>query len=539
MIYRKIYRNNADLIREINVTIFYLNQQNYSKGLRSCARSIQMLDTAIPLLVDNSNELRELGSVVDIKNLIIMLQNIQTCQNEKDYILLTDILESALLPFLTSIQESIALAYEDYSKLLLNNGEKEVKLQYFQVEPTSQGIATLCKIDKDDRKIYFHSNVIPSKEALLLATKWYRNDRFHYIVYGLGLGYHVIELINISDSIMVDVYESSSEVIELARSYGVLSELEKSAQFILHYDPDFQKIAACDMDGEYTKFVAHYPSVRIITDARKREWFENYFTNYNAVSNQELTMLRSFVENQKIDAKSVDEILPSLKDKDVYVIAAGPSLDKNMNQLKNVSDNGVIISTGTVLKKLLANDIVPDYVVIIDANSPTLKQIEGIENCDVPLIFLSTAYYGTVAAYNADRYIACQHGYDKAQELAKKNGYRLYNTGGSVTTLCIDIALQAHCKRLICVGLDLAFTGGYDHASDTAQAKAVDDNAVIYRRVASVDGGYVNTSKGLDVFRLWIEKRIKDVNDIEIIDATEGGALIKGMKIMPLSECVG
>lgn len=43
---------------------------------------------------------------------------------------------------------------------------------------------------------YFHSNVIPSKEALLLAAKWYRNDKFHYIVYGLGLGYHVIELIN-------------------------------------------------------------------------------------------------------------------------------------------------------------------------------------------------------------------------------------------------------------------------------------------------------------------------------------------------------
>lgn len=85
----------------------------------------------------------------------------------------------------------------------------------------------------------------------------------------------------------------------------------------------------------------------------------------------------------------------------------------------------------------------------------------------------------------------------------------------------------------------MAFTGGFDHASDTAQMKAVDDTSVVYRKVKAIAGGYVNTSKGLDVFRLWIEKRIEGIKDIEIIDATEGGALIKGMKIMPLSECVG
>lgn len=59
----------------------------------------------------------------------------------------------------------------------------------------------------------------------------------------------------------------------------------------------------------------------------------------------------------------------------------------------------------------------------------------------MPLIFLSTAYYGAVATYTGDKYIACQHGYDKAEKLAKKQGYKLYNTGGSVTTLCIDICI--------------------------------------------------------------------------------------------------
>lgn len=541
---KKVYKENKMLLADMLSSVHYMRQQNYSRGMKKCASCIDKLISLVPEYMNIYKELESVGVTIDIDVFLGAFKNIEEAQANSDYILLADMIENLLISNITNIQEGIVSLEEDYYSLIINENENidykyidELMKKGLYIEPTSQGYATI-RYDNEEKNIYFHTNIYPTKSAIKLSDEWYSEYKFHYIIYGLGLGYEVYELINKSDAIKVDVYEQNKDIINLARSFGVIKELEQSGQVTIHYDPDFQKIASCDLEGEYTKFVVHYPSVRIIADDKQREWFENYFTNYNAVSNQELTMLRSFVENQKLNFRSADEIHPSLKNKDVYVIAAGPSLDKNMNQLKNVSDNGVIISTGTVLKKLLANDIVPDYVVIIDANSPTLKQIEGIENCGVPLIFLSTAYYGTVAAYNADRYIACQYGYDKAQELAKKNGYRLYNTGGSVTTLCIDLALQAHCKRLICVGLDLAFTGGFDHASDTAQMKAVDDTSVVYRKVKAIAGGYVNTSKGLDVFRLWIEKRIEGIKDIEIIDATEGGALIKGTKIMALSECV-
>jgi hypothetical protein len=42
-------------------------------------------------------------------------------------------------------------------------------------------------------------------------------------------------------------------------------------------------------------------------------------------------------------------------------------------------------------------------------------------------------------------------------------------------------------------------------------------------------GNPIKTTKVLNIYRKWIEERIKNVRDIEIIDATEGGMKIKGM----------
>jgi hypothetical protein len=56
--------------------------------------------------------------------------------------------------------------------------------------------------------------------------------------------------------------------------------------------------------------------------------------------------------------------------------------------------------------------------------------------------------------------------------------------------------------------------------------------------VEDIYGKLIYTSKSLDMYRQWIENRIKGIKDIEFIDATEGGARIKGMQIRKLSECI-
>jgi Uncharacterized protein conserved in bacteria len=58
------------------------------------------------------------------------------------------------------------------------------------------------------------------------------------------------------------------------------------------------------------------------------------------------------------------------------------------------------------------------------------------------------------------------------------------------------------------------------------------------KQITDINGELIYTTKILDMYRRWIENIIKDVKCIEFIDATEGGALIKGIKIKKLSEVI-
>jgi hypothetical protein len=143
------------------------------------------------------------------------------------------------------------------------------------------------------------------------------------------------------------------------------------------------------------------------------------------------------------------------------------------------------------------------------------------------MLFLSTAYREFAEKYNGDKYIIMQKGYDKAEEFAKDNGYNLYETGGSVSTTALEIGIRLGCRSIIFLGLDLAYTDDYVHASGTSR-RELDDSSNLIEAI-DIYGNTIKTTKVLNIYRRWIEERIKDIRDIEIIDATEGGVRIKGM----------
>jgi hypothetical protein len=100
----------------------------------------------------------------------------------------------------------------------------------------------------------------------------------------------------------------------------------------------------------------------------------------------------------------------------------------------------------------------------------------------------------------------------------------------------LDIGISFACKRIIFLGLDLAFTDNYIHAAETSRRDLTSTEDL--RQVPDIHGNKIFTSKSLDIYRQWIENRIRNEKGIEFIDATEGGARIEGMKLMKLSECL-
>ena len=372
-----------------------------------------------------------------------------------------------------------------------------------------------------------------------MANSWYLSaeEKSEYIIYGYGLGYHVKELSNLDRNIKIEIYESDINIIQLACVYTELTSISNNPNINLIYDPDFSKIFnRIKSLGSDTEFVIHYPSLRNIKNPSIRKSMENYFIQYSSMNNQRRLLNGNFNENILNYDSMMNELRETFSGRDLYIVASGPSLDKNFMQLREIRKNAIILATGTVLKKLINAGITPDYFIVTDANSRVYEQISGFENIQVPMLLLSTAFKDFAKKYQGKKYMICQKDYSKAEKYASLKGDMLFETGGSVSTTALDIGISFGCRRIIFVGLDLAYTDNFVHANDTSQRDLICTEGLW--QVEDIYGNMVYTNRTLDIYRGWIEKRIRGVENVEFIDATEGGAKIQGMKIMKLSECI-
>ncbi len=557
---QQIYTTSTQLQYQIHEIIYACHIQNYDCVVRNFITVtdlfMQMLEEVFADLSYYNQEIE----LVNLEGINLSLQDILAAQENKDYVLLADLLELQLVPFLQSLQEAIrsydgvdtdsgiwknnmsALKEHDKSLWKQLNAyheryERETAAGTWQMnhhlEATNTGAFTLAGQDGDG-SYYYHSNISPEREAAAFARYYYTMECSSYLVWGLGLGYHIHELFRLDDGICVQVFESDLDVIYHCLMAVDFSEIWTNQNFVLVYDPDFKKVISA-LDEETENFIIHNPSLRHIKDTRIKEQMELFFIRDSGKRNAAILFENNSRENFKHYDGYVDELRPEFEGKDVIIVAAGPSLDKNVELLKNKKSNMVILAVETVFRKLLNLGIDVDYMIVTDANSRIYWHLEGLESRQVPMLYLSTAYKGYAMNYQGKKYLICQNGYKKAEELAKQKGWQLYETGGSVSTTAFDICISLGCKSIAFIGLDLAYTGNLAHAEGTARREAAEAEEM--QQVPAVGGGMVPTSKLFIMYSRWISGRAKKKDvAMPVIDATEGGALIPGLKIMSLQS---
>jgi hypothetical protein len=554
---KNIFHNNIQLLNLLEKVIYYFHIQNYDSALRNATEIINVFSSYLELLFSETIYFNNNIKLINPQEVVKMLNSLLEAQENQDYILLSDLYEIQFIPFLVNLQEAIMNREDifqeekyldtlnilkqancDFIADLYELPEPIELLEYgYSIEPTSSGLMTLA-ITSNEKKYYMHSNRNASTEAFYLAQSWYKEDKQIYIIYGFGMGYHINELSRLDNNIRIEIYESDLNIIKLACAYSDIKDIIANANVRLIYDPDFLKlIDRLSNIKDETEFVLHYPSLRHIQNQAIREELYDYFIQYSSIKNQLHILNGNFYENILHYDAVVDDLYQEFKDKELFIIAAGPSLDKNFMKLKNINkETSIILATGTVVRKLINAGICPDYIIMTDASYRVFGQINGVDISSIPLLFISTAYLGLAKNHRGKRYIIYQKNYIKAEEMAKKLSIHTYNTGGSVSTTALDIGIAFGCKRIIFLGLDLAYTDHFIHATDTS-LRELSDTADL-RQIEDINGNMIYTSKSLDMYRKWIENRIRGVEGIEFIDASEGGARIEGMKIMQLSDCI-
>lgn len=528
LFHQEVIHRNISLLRTLAKSIQSLRQQDYLHAMRQTTVVLDQLTEILPLYLKWKDTINMYGDILEENALLLAMQEILDAQQRQDYVWLADLFELKLLPFVKSMQE----AYAGIADL------EDTGLENYRIELTSSGAYTLAMMGVNGWQ-YLHTNGDPFEEGRILAESWFDREHYDYVVYGLGLGYHIQALLEIDVAITVTVIEADVHVISLAGKYGVTSLWDQTGRVKIISDPDHTALVtiAAQLD-DTQRFVIHYPSMVHISNQTYRDQLEDYFIEFSSAQTQLTRLSGNFIKNKEFFQNEVSELQEKFENKTVYIIAAGPSLDLNMQELKNIGDDGVILATGTVLKKMLAAGIQPDYVIIIDAGRSTYIQTEGLAQTEIPLLYLSTVYYQIPLEYPGEKYVIFQQGYEKSEEYAAKHGYEVYESGGSVTTTALDISIRMGAKCIVLVGADLAYTGGRNHASDTAKVREI-QNAT-GRMVEDIHGNLVMTAKNLNLYRKWIERRIarEKSSGIQFIDATEGGARICGTKLCKLKDVV-
>ncbi len=224
-----------------------------------------------------------------------------------------------------------------------------------------------------------------------------------------------------------------------------------------------------------------------------------------------------------------------------FVVSAGPSLNKNIKELRRAKNKSFIIAVDTALKPLLNAGIVPDMFATLDGKKP-LDLVKTEQARKIPLLTMITAAH-KIMDYHTGKKFFYQEGYQYIDRLFQMNKKTLegFPTGGSVATLAFSLACHLGFRKIIFVGQDLAYTDNKSHVDGAFQEKMQEENTEKFLKVPGNYADEVPTLKNLDSYRKWFEDYIEwweAGHEVEFINATEGGAKIKGTKLMPLSDVV-
>ncbi len=261
--------------------------------------------------------------------------------------------------------------------------------------------------------------------------------------------------------------------------------------------------------------------------------------------------------NALIETPGISQFGTAFNGVPAIVVAAGPSLKKNIDELKTAQKEFLIIACDTVFEVLRGHGITPHIVVTVDPTELNLKHFPAEQyGPETILLFDPESRPEIVGKFpRCLTYTSDKHPF--FQWLDKRLGGKgLIPKGGMISQAGIFAAHYLGCAPIVLVGQDLALEPGtgVTHDPETAlcrTAKYLEGNTnqvdipvpvpeKPFSReplfwVEGIGGEPVPTVQNLLTYLRMMESDIKKYS-MPIVDATEGGAKIAGSIVQNLKE---
>ncbi len=425
---------------------------------------------------------------------------------------------------------------------------------------TPSGYVT-CKVKNGEGKgVYLHSSVNPVKEAGKYADTLDYTRNSMIIIFGLGLGYHIREIMNrasgdtkiivienqpniffnaIKNTDIADILESDRVILLVGNDEEIRHRMDgvlRSRIFIL--STNFQYFM---LPGQTSLFENNYFELKkeILSMIKNM-----YFEIGNDVEDTIIGVRQNFDNiDVMIENPGCDAFKDRYEGKPAIIVSAGPSLAKNVDLLREAEGKALILCVDASIKVLVEKGITPDAILSIERGFPTYQLF--YEDKPMPenavLVAPPVIRPEIFERVKGTKVICLKETETINTWLNSMVNKGVFNTGTSVAHLAFGFARKLGADPVIFIGQDLAYSPeGYSHSRGTAYEgnKAETQNGDNVVMVEDYDGNPIPSTRIWKNFLTWFETQITGYPGVRFIDATEGGARIKGTSIMTLRDAI-
>ncbi|MFW2601124.1 6-hydroxymethylpterin diphosphokinase MptE-like protein [Aliarcobacter butzleri] len=383
----------------------------------------------------------------------------------------------------------------------------------------------------------------------------YINKRYKtikkFVFFGVFLGRHIPRIAQKIDASIYLVIESNLEIFRLSLftvDYTILAKNNGVIFSIMEDLVDIEKKIVQFLNiGNLENYLIKFSSLGIgsknmyelfLSHVYLRKASSYDFTRYlytyvnkttNVIKNEYKFLLFNKIKND----------LDFFKDIPILYIAAGPSLDQNIEWIKENQDKFFIVTIGSVYSKLLNKGIKVDLVTTLDEQKWLKKKQfpdSLIEKIESNTVFLSSAVTTPKTL----------------ESLKNKNLFifELYESffldnycfdGFSIGEVTLDILLQLNAKNIYLVGLDLTVNQktGDTHSSEAGSGiskidlnKEKTTEQLNDKSIVSVKGNLLKEVKTIEFFYGSIKEVEKVLDkkdkDTKIYNLSQSGAYFEG-----------
>ncbi|MFA6012760.1 MAG: tetratricopeptide repeat protein [Desulfobacteraceae bacterium] len=427
-----------------------------------------------------------------------------------------------------------------------------------EVRLTSSGIPNLFIKNEQNGTFAIYPEKNPLEDVAYIKKTIEPIEGKVLCVMGSGLFIHAKPILEtIGNNNLVVFFEAYSSVFKKALEIQDLTEVitHPNVRFAIGDNSDPYIIINEERDKIFTddngEFVEYNRVVSLAPEwyKDKKKAFDQFLKRRKISLDTAVFSGKSFLANSFKNLLALTDSLPLNTLHDVYkgkpaiIVAAGPSLSKNIHVLQNMRDKALIISVDSALAPLMAVGIMPHMVASVDNNDFTYEKlapfIDDLDKMDLLYIPSVTSKIANGIGFRSKYYsFPDTTSQNLFNQLLQRNGEALEDIH-SVVHLAIAAAQTAGCDPIIFTGLDLAFSGAQDHASGTILNWGNSEvNSTSEVRVESIHGDMIPSTHGFVGMIEICQRMIQNVQGRTYIDATEGGAKVGGTTIRTLAITV-